>query len=118
MVVAVFAIFIIPDFPHNTKWLTEQESRLAQRRMAEDSADLADASGLKTGGVTEGLRLAVFDWKVWYFAVVLANFTTALSFNAFFPTLTATFGYNTTISLILCAPPFIFAALVAFVLNR
>jgi hypothetical protein len=41
-----------------------------------------------------------------------------LSFNAYFPTLTATLGYNRTITLLLCAPPWGFAAIVAFFVAR
>jgi hypothetical protein len=42
----------------------------------------------------------------------------SLSFHAFFPTLTATLGYNRTVTLLLCAPPWVFAALVAFAVAR
>ncbi|KAI0029233.1 MFS general substrate transporter [Vararia minispora EC-137] len=118
MTVAVLAIFVLPDFPHNTRWLKPEERALAQLRMAEDSVGQGDAGETETGGFAHGLWLALLDWKVWFLAIVLTSFTVALSFNAFFPTLTATLGYNTTISLVLCAPPFIFAAIVAFTLNR
>jgi hypothetical protein len=118
MVVAILAIFVLPDFPHNTRWLSPAERALAQWRMADDSAGLGDASETESGAFTHGLKLAVSDWKVWFLAITLTSFTVSLSFNAFFPTLTKTLGYNTTISLVLCAPPFIFAALVAFTLNR
>ena len=36
MAVAVLAIFILPDFPSTTRWLTPEERALALRRMAED----------------------------------------------------------------------------------
>ncbi|OBZ76616.1 Pantothenate transporter liz1 [Grifola frondosa] len=42
----------------------------------------------------------------------------SLSFNAFFPTLSATMGYNPTVTLLLCAPPWAFATLVAFTASR
>ena len=43
---------------------------------------------------------------------------TSLSFNTFFPTLTATLGYNRTVTLLLCAPPWLFSTLVAFAVTR
>lgn len=42
----------------------------------------------------------------------------SLSFNAFFPTLTATLGYGRTRTLLLCAPPWAFATIVAFSVTR
>lgn len=41
-----------------------------------------------------------------------------LSFNAFFPQVVATLGYGQTQSLLLCAPPFVFATLVSFAVAR
>lgn len=34
--VAACAIFILPDYPHNTRWLTEEERKFAQARLAAD----------------------------------------------------------------------------------
>ncbi|KAG0699522.1 hypothetical protein DFH29DRAFT_877257 [Suillus ampliporus] len=36
MFIAICAMFILPDFPHNTKWLTPEERALAISRLAED----------------------------------------------------------------------------------
>ena len=130
--VAVLAIFILPDFPHNTKWLSPLERRLAEVRMAEEVGE-SDNDG-KTEHVTTGLILAVKDWRVWFMALALTAqvfspsipndvFTdnlqvVGLSFNAYFPTLTATLGYSTTVTLLLCAPPWAFATIVAFINAR
>jgi sugar phosphate permease len=37
VVVAIVAIFVLPDFPSTTKWLTPAEKRLAELRMEEDA---------------------------------------------------------------------------------
>ncbi|KAF8231887.1 sugar transporter [Tricholoma matsutake] len=113
--VAIAAIFILPDFPTTTGWLSPEERALAIRRMEED-AGVGDQE--ETEGSTSGLWLAVTDWKVWWFSLALTSQVVALSFNAFFPTLSATMGFNTTVTLLLCAPPFVFTALLAFVLSR
>jgi len=60
----------------------------------------------------------VNDWKVWWLAVNMAAFMIALSFFAYFPTLTATLGYSRTVTLLLCAPPWAFATLIAFINAR
>lgn len=114
--VAIAAIFILPDFPSTTKWLSPQERALAMRRMEEDAAGISD-EGEETGHGA-GLWMAITDWKVWWFSLALTSQVVALSFNAYFPTLSATMGFNRTVTLLLCAPPFVFTALFAFVLSR
>lgn len=113
--IAIIAIFVLPDFPTTTKWLSSQERALAIRRMEED-AGVGDEE--QTEGHSNGLWLAIIDWKVWWLAFALTSEVVALSFNAYFPTLSATMGFNPTVTLLLCAPPFVFSAIVAFVLSR
>ncbi|KDQ17349.1 hypothetical protein BOTBODRAFT_604572 [Botryobasidium botryosum FD-172 SS1] len=114
--VAIISIFILPDFPSNTRWLSPLERRLAEVRLAEDVGDVSE-EGEKQSRL-HGLRLAVSDWKVWWLALTLTAFTVGLSFNAYFPTLAATLGYSRTITLLLCAPPWAFATLVGFITAR
>ncbi|KJA30031.1 hypothetical protein HYPSUDRAFT_196318 [Hypholoma sublateritium FD-334 SS-4] len=114
--VAVIAIFVLPDFPATTSWLTPQERALALRRMEEDAGVTEEADTEK--GAAAGLWMAVSDWRVWWLAFALTAQVVALSFNAYFPTLSATLGFNGTVTLLLCAPPFVFTAIFAFVLSR
>jgi len=116
MGVAAMAIFILPDFPTTTRWLGAQERALAIKRMEED-VGVGD-EGETEQGKGSGLVMAVTDWKVWWLAVALTSQVIALSFNAYFPTLSATMGFNPTVTLLLCAPPFVFAAIVTFMLSR
>jgi len=82
----------------------------------EEDAGVGDEE--QTEGQGSGLWLAFTDIKVWWLALALTSQVVALSFNAFFPTLSATLGYNTTVSLLLCAPPFVFTVIVAAFLSR
>ena len=117
IVVAITAIFILPDFPTNTRWLSPIEQKLAIRRMEEDGgSDEEDATAASTQ--LSGLWQAISDWKVWWFSIALTSEVTALSFNAFFPTLTATLGFSHTVTLVLAAPPWFVAAFVAFINAR
>ena len=85
--------------------------------MAED-VGVGDEGETETGGRFHGLTMAITDWKVWWLAFALTSMVVSLSFNAYFPTLTATLGYNRTVTLLLCAPPWAFATIVAFVVTR
>lgn len=110
--VAIASMFILPDFPENSSsWLNPAEQALAIQRMREDAVHYTGDA--ETSEMT-GLMMAVKDWKVWWLAFTYAGILLALSFNAYFPTLTATLGYNRTISLLLCAPPSITVAILSF----
>ncbi|TFK51137.1 MFS general substrate transporter [Heliocybe sulcata] len=104
------AIWALPDFPHNTSWMSPAERRLAQARLAEDAGE-ADEDATDES-IWHGLKLALMDPKVPLFALMSCSQLIGLSFINFFPTLTATLGYNTTITLLLAAPPWIWATIV------
>jgi hypothetical protein len=119
VLVAIFAIFILPDFPATPcSWLTVEEQVLAQLRMEEDIGvdNIEEMEGLK--GEKSGLQQALSDWKVWWLTIAMTSVHIMCSFNAFFPTLSATLGYSSTVSLLLCIPPWMFATCSAFLMSR
>ncbi|KAG2350980.1 MFS general substrate transporter [Suillus weaverae] len=115
IVVAICAMFILPDFPHNTRWITPEERALTISRLAEDGCVKADELGNQT--TMQGLRDAVCDWKVWWFSVAAMSQMVGQPFLTYFPTLCATLGYDTTVTLLLCVPPWVFTGIVAVVLT-
>ncbi|KAH8115373.1 major facilitator superfamily domain-containing protein [Phellopilus nigrolimitatus] len=108
--IGFLSMWSLPDFPNNTRWLTHVERRLAQARLAEDTGE-ADEDCAEDS-MWSGLKMAVKDIKVPIFSVMTVAQLLGLSFTSFFPTLTSTLGFNTTISLLLAAPPWIWAAIV------
>ena len=118
ILVAILSIYILPDFPEDSNtWLTPAEKALAVQRMVEDvevHTDLSTASE----GRSLGFYLAVADWKVWWLALVFTAIVISLSFSAYFPTLVATMNNGPTITLLLCIPPWLFAAGAALLLSR
>ncbi|KAJ7744487.1 MFS general substrate transporter [Mycena maculata] len=119
VVVAFAAIFILPDFPETkASWLTPAEQVLAQRRMVEDAGVDEDLDP-KQGSIS-GLFMAATDPKIWWLALTLTSIVLSLSFNAYFPTLAETMGYNKTLTLLLflSAPPWFFATFYAFANSR
>ncbi|KLO18099.1 sugar transporter [Schizopora paradoxa] len=117
ILVAFLSIFILPDFPANSNWLTPIERRLAEKRL-EEEVGISDNELSEKPGHTAGLIMAFSDWKVWWLAVALSFMIVAFSFNAFFPTLTKTLGYSDTVTLLLCAPPWLVATVCAFYTSR
>ncbi|KAH7906918.1 major facilitator superfamily domain-containing protein [Hygrophoropsis aurantiaca] len=109
MFVGLQTMWILPDFPHNTRWLNAAERQLAQVRLAEDAGE-ADQDTANTS-IFDGFKLAIKDPKVLIFMLMCCSQILGLSYSNFFPTLTATLGFNTTITLLMSAPPWIFASI-------
>ena len=118
VLVAIIAIYILPDFPETkSSWLTPHEQALAVKRMAEDAGTSPGTEHRKSGQF-HGLSLAVNDSKVWFLALGLSCFVISLSFNAYFPTLTATLGFNPTVTLLLCSPPWLVSTVASILVSR
>ncbi|KAJ3484026.1 hypothetical protein NLI96_g5905 [Meripilus lineatus] len=108
--------FLLPDYPHNTRWLSPAQRRLAQVRLAEDAGE-ADEDSSEESAFT-GLILAIKDPKVSIFAMMSCSQLLGCSFVSFFPTLTATLGFSTTNTLLLAAPPWVWATAVCLLNAR
>ncbi|KAI0759993.1 MFS general substrate transporter [Trametes elegans] len=108
--IGILAIFLLPDYPHNTRWLSPAQRRLAQVRLAEDAGE-ADED-VATDSALKGLVMAIKDPKVPIFAVMTCSQLLGLGFVNFFPTIAGTLGFSTTVTLLLAAPPWIVATAV------
>ncbi|KAG1726535.1 MFS general substrate transporter [Suillus paluster] len=100
VVVAVSAIWIIPDFPSMPSvWLLSDEQILAKRRMEEEVT--TGNKGKPVEGWS-GLAEALMDWRVWWLGAVR----------------TLTDASFATVSLLLCAPPWILGTATLFLVAR
>ncbi|KAF2174166.1 hypothetical protein M409DRAFT_62288 [Zasmidium cellare ATCC 36951] len=99
--------FLLPDFPHTWKLLTPEMKAVANRRMALDAAEADLDAGGKTSHLA-GMKAAFKDPKTYILAIAYHGITGAAGFQNFYPTLTQTLGYDSIISLLLVAPPYVF----------
>ncbi|KAM0751315.1 MFS general substrate transporter [Meredithblackwellia eburnea MCA 4105] len=114
--IAILAVFILPDFPENSRGFTEEERNVAVLRVVESVKGVD--SGVTDDTPLRALVSVLKDPKAWNMALTLTALTCSLTFNQFFPTLTSTLGYNRTISLLLAAPPFFVATILTFLTAR
>jgi hypothetical protein len=106
--VAAVAYFFLPDYPHNTRWLSERERAVAQLRMTADRGT-TDYSVRKR----DGFKMAIASLRVWLFAGMYFFMSFGTSLHNFFPTLVQTLGFSRHTTLWLTVPPYLLAVVVA-----
>ena len=67
---AILAVFVLPNFPRTTSWLTEEERQLAIWRLDEDIGE-DDWISSEDQTIWHGFKLAAADPKMWIFVRVL-----------------------------------------------
>ncbi|KIM50659.1 hypothetical protein SCLCIDRAFT_1225201 [Scleroderma citrinum Foug A] len=111
------AFYMIPDYPSTpASWLTTDEQMVAQKRMIEDVYGVKNDS--LNSARRSGLAEVLADWTVWWLAIAAISLKIMMSYENFFPTLAATLGYSPTISLFLCAPPWVVGVTTSFFIVR
>ncbi|CZR52322.1 probable permease of the major facilitator superfamily [Phialocephala subalpina] len=106
MVVGLVAFLLLPDFPRSgkKKWLTEQEQRLAEYRIAISANGELD----ETSTAKQGLIDTVTDIKVWGLVAVQVCLLSSQTWTYFFPSIVQTLGYGKIRSLLLTSPVYVF----------
>ncbi|KXJ90516.1 major facilitator superfamily domain-containing protein [Microdochium bolleyi] len=111
--VAVVGLFMLPDAPLTTKWLTPEERQLAHDRMVRDTVGDEGSKGTRAG-----FMQAVRDPKLWLLAFMQNMHLSACSFNNFFPTVISSLGFsNPTIALVLTCPPYLVSGFVGYLVG-
>lgn len=62
--VALISFFLLPNYPHNTRWIKGEERTIAIWRLIEDVGEADDAEA-NTVSMWQGFLLAVKDYKTW-----------------------------------------------------
>jgi hypothetical protein len=111
--IAIFAFFILPNFPRTTTWLTEEERQLAVYRLLEDVGE-DDWTSSESQTFFHGLKLALVDIKTWILTILLLSIVSSASVTNFFPTVVKTLGYGNVETLLLTAPPYVLAVITTY----
>jgi hypothetical protein len=111
--VAVASFYILPDRPHNTKWLTPREREVAEWRMLND--------GNRTHGHfnIRDLLKSLLDWRMLanigcYMCQVISTYTIA----TFTPIIVNSAGYDTVKAQLMVAPPYAVAFVCVFIVAQ
>ncbi|KAI0016128.1 major facilitator superfamily domain-containing protein [Xylariomycetidae sp. FL0641] len=109
--VAIVTMFVLPDYPATTTWLSGAERQLAVLRMAEEANEEDDRAEVPARA---GRGMAFRDPALYYLVWLMQlGLNPAAAFTNFFPTMVETlgYGYGETRTLLPSAPPYVFAAL-------
>ena len=81
ILVAIAGFFLLPSWPHNTKWMTTEESEMAQYRVMVSNGGQYE----EVGGTWDGVKDAAKDPFTWCFCLMHFALVTAQSFKDFMP---------------------------------
>lgn len=110
--VSLIAVFLLPDDPLTTRWLTPEERTLAHERIQRDTVGLQ-----ANKGAIAGLKQALSDPLLYAFCFLQNMHISACSFNNFFPTVVGSLGFSRTLTLVLTCPPYLVSGFVGWFLG-
>ncbi|KAK4186510.1 putative MFS transporter [Podospora australis] len=99
--VALIAMWILPDYPNTTRWLSEEERAFASWRLL---ADINEVDEQKSRTMWEGAKLAFLDYRLYLFVLLQHLSLLSQTFQYFFPSIVGTLGYGKIETLWLTAP--------------
>jgi len=108
VLLGIATIFLLPDRPESTTFLTERERKLAIERMNRSTSR-------DDGAVIQKVHVyaAFHDWRIYVGGVIYFALNNALSaISAFLPTIITTFGFTNARAQLLTVPPYVVAAVV------
>lgn len=98
---AIAAAFILPDYPHTTKWLSPEERAFAAWRLAQD---VNEEDTQHAQSVWAGTKLALKDYRLYLFTLLQHVSLLSQTFQYFFPSIVNTLGFGKIQTLWLTAP--------------
>jgi len=99
--VSLICIFVLPDWPGTTRWLTPAERRLAMLRL---EADHVGVPGIKEIGHFASLKAAASDWRTYIFTFIYSMIIGAGTITYFIPTITTALGFKGNIAQFMTVP--------------
>lgn len=107
-VISVASAFVLPDEPLQTRWLSEDQQRLAHSRIANDTVHLQENTTTLTG-----LLEACRDPRLWVLILMHHLHMAASNYKNFFPTIVETLGFSRNVTLALTCPPYIISGIIS-----
>ncbi|TEA12305.1 MFS transporter prlL [Colletotrichum sidae] len=111
--VGVFAVWLLPDWPSTTSWLTPKERAVAEWRLVKDAGQVDEDDE----PWSYGFKLALMDWRIYVFTFLFICIQVCSAVGNFFPDIVDTLGYGSVTTLLLTAPPYLVSLCVSIANN-
>ncbi|KAF8706648.1 mfs general substrate transporter, partial [Rhizoctonia solani] len=113
ILVGIIVLLLLPSRPETTKWLTEDERKLAQRRLNREVASEGRSINWKH------VIMSFTDYKAWMICLMYQSLNVALSsISVFLPTIVKTLGYTNAKAQLMTVPPYACAGVVMLVVAK
>lgn len=104
--IAIAAFWVLADSPKTATFLSEDEAKEVQARLAHDNEDLAAHYD------TKFMWHAFLDWKIWMQCIAYLGILAPLySFSLFLPSIITAMGFSAATSQLLTVPPYVLGCL-------
>ncbi|TKA78638.1 hypothetical protein B0A55_02668 [Friedmanniomyces simplex] len=100
---AIIAAFILPDFPANTKRLTERERELAISRLEADNVHSRTEDSARLTSL-QALKQSVTNWRTWILIAGYMVIVGSSTLSYFYPTLVEGLGYTSHMAQYMVVP--------------
>ncbi|QRV98186.1 major facilitator superfamily transporter [Ceratobasidium sp. AG-Ba] len=113
VLVGVLVLLFLPSRPETTKWLSEDERKLAQRRLNREVASEGQSINWKH------VLMSITDYKVWMICLMYQSLNVALSsISIFLPSIVKTLGYTNAKAQLMTVPPYACAGVVMLLVAK
>ncbi|KAK4132773.1 MFS general substrate transporter [Trichocladium antarcticum] len=116
IIVGLISPWMVHDFPHEAKFLSEVDRARVIRRLKQDNQASADHESFKISYLWDAMK----DWKMWLGMVIYMGCDMPLyAFSLFLPTIISGLGWNTTVvrAQLMSVPPYAVAAILTVVIG-
>lgn len=111
VLVGVLCFFILPNWPSEAKYLTEEEKSLAEARASQFSNSHGDGGEKAERFNLKRAMRGIVDWNTIILALSsLGTYSNVYAYALFSPTIIRTFGFSVLHSQLLSVPPYVVAA--------
>ncbi|KAJ7457056.1 putative MFS transporter [Mycena latifolia] len=110
---SVLVFFYLPDYPETAGWLTDEEKKLAARRLKGQSS-----LGTSKAMTWPDVKATLTDWRLYaHYAIYFGISTPFSSLSLFTPSITAGLGFTSLKANLMTVPPYAVAYVVTILVS-
>ncbi|KAF8608242.1 MFS general substrate transporter [Ceratobasidium sp. AG-I] len=113
ILIGILVLIFLPSRPETTRWLSEDERKLAQRRLNREVASEGTSINWKH------VIMSFTDYKAWMICLMYQSLNVALSsISIFLPSIVKTLGYTNAKAQLMTVPPYACAGVVMLLVAK